>query len=107
MIPDMPRIVKPDYRGDFNAKAAPLVATLNNLDRSNIVSLKPRRFPSGAVGWSSGSQTCYIKVGDRVLQCKATLVIKVVGSKGWPETGELYEQVQEAGSETEDSALPL
>ena len=81
MLEDMPAI--PDYRSIFNKKAEPHEVTIVGKARLTI---KPKRFPKGGLGWTSGAQTVYMLVGDQWMECKATIIVKVVGSQKWPET---------------------
>lgn len=81
---DMPAPAPVGYRREFNAKAGPLAAKVGEAD----VTLKPRRFPSGALGWSSGNQIVYVQVAGRWLRCRATVTVKVVESHRWSEVSD-------------------
>lgn len=85
-IPDLPASALPDRRGLFNKKAEPLTLVLKGEPFGGPqVELKPKRFPSGAVGWTSGSKVIYLQVGGVWERCKVSVVVRVVNSNRWPE----------------------
>lgn len=83
MIPPLPPL-RSIARADFNAKARSLGLMFSD-EPNPTVALKPKRFASGAVGWSSGNQIVYVQVGETWLRCRCVVTLRVVDSHRWPE----------------------
>lgn len=67
-------------RESFRAEAQPLLFA----DQASgaTVAVVPKEWNSGLMGWG-GSETVFVRVGDRLLKATATVHLRVEGSKGW------------------------
>lgn len=68
-------------RRTFRREARPEIFQLAGT--VGTVAVRPRETLAGCE-WS-GSEIVYVKVGGRWVQAKATIVVRAVGSRHWPE----------------------